>query len=420
MAWRPYAAPDEREAILSAATELGDVLLWASAADQPGATDATLSRGEPGRALALAYLDDALPGRGYGDESSAALSRAVAAVAAQPLGPSLMQGFTGVAWAIAHLARRAGADASGATEAVDGALSALLRDGRWTGPYDHVSGLVGIGVYALERLPDPAGAELLELVVTTLADRAERADGAATWFTAPAELHPDARGRAPDGYYNLGVAHGVPGVVSVLAGATGAGVPGAAEWLDDAVTWLERQRLDDDAAAVWPFFVGPGVESFASRLAWCYGDPGITLTLLQAAAAREREDWVALADLAIEKMLSRAVGESGVTGASLCHGGAGLAHLCGRLHEASGRDGLDDMARTWARRTLGLRVDGEPMGGFTVWDPSDPQELGGDVQGPGFLAGIAGVALTLAAAATDVAPDWDRCLLVSLPESARP
>lgn len=420
MAWRPYAAPDEREAILSVAAELGDVLLAASPGERPDATDASLSRGEPGRALALAYLDDALPGRGYGDASSAALARAVEAVATQPLGPSLIQGFTGVAWAVAHLARRAGADASGATEAVDGALTALLRDGRWMGAYDHVSGIVGIGVYALERLPDPAGTELLELVVATLAARAERTDGAATWFTSPAELHPDARERAPDGYYNLGVAHGVPGVVSVLAGATGAGIPGAAEWLDPAVTWLERQRLDEDDAAVWPFFVGPGVESFASRLAWCYGDPGITLTLLQAAAVRERDDWAALADRAIDKMLSRAVEESGVTGASLCHGAAGLAHLCGRLREASGRDGLDEFARTWARRTLGLRVDGEPMGGFTVWDPTDPKELGGDVQGPGFLAGIAGVSLALVAAATDVAPEWDRCLLVSLPESARP
>lgn len=419
MVWRAYASPDEREAFLAVAAELGDVLLSVPEAEQPADVDATLSRGEPGRALALAYLEDALPGRGFGEASSAALGHAVDAVAAQPLGPSLMQGFTGVAWTIAHLARRAGADASGATGAVDAALSGLLRQGGWKGPYDHVSGVVGIGVYALERLPDPAGADLLELVVSTLAELAERADGGATWFTPPEELHPDARERAPRGYYNLGVAHGVPGVISVLAGAAAADVPGAGDLLDAAVTWLERQRFDD-AAAVWPFFVGPGVESFVSRLAWCYGDPGITLTLLQAAAARERDDWATLAGEAMDKMVRRADEESGVTGASLCHGSAGLAHICGRLHAASGHDGLDAMARTWARRTLGLRRDGEPMGGFTVWDPLQPGEVGGDVQGPGFLAGIAGVALTLAAAATDVAPDWDRCLLISLPESARP
>jgi hypothetical protein len=51
-----------------------------------------------------------------------------------------------------------------------------------------------------------------------------------------------------------------------------------------------------------------------------------------------------------------------------------------------------------------------------VWDPDDPNEAGGDVQGPGFLAGIAGVALALAGACAEVAPDWDRCLLISLPE----
>jgi len=415
MAWRPYVPATERAAVLGVAAELGDALVAAP----PGEVEPTLSRGEAGRALALAYLDDAVPGRGFGEASHDALGRAVAAVAAQPLGPGLLQGFTGVAWTIAHLARRAGADASGATGAVDDTLAGLLREGRWRGPYDHVSGLVGVGVYALERLPEPAGAELLELVVAALAERAERRDGVVTWFTPPGDLHPDARERAPQGYYNLGMAHGVPGVTSVLAAAVAFGVGEAADLLDGSVRWLSEQILDGEPA-LWPFFVGPGVEAFASRLAWCYGDPGVTLALLYAAAAREREDWFALADRAIDKILARAEETAGVTGASVCHGSAGLAHLCGRLHAATGRAGLADMARARLRQTLDVRVDGEPMGGFTVWNPSDPKERGGDVQGPGFLAGIAGVALVLAAACSDEPPDWDRSLLISLPEAARP
>ena len=73
--------------------------------------DVSLSRGAAGRALALSYLDDVLPGRGYAEAAEVALRRATAGVAAQPLGPGLLQGFTGVAWTIAHLAGRAGADA---------------------------------------------------------------------------------------------------------------------------------------------------------------------------------------------------------------------------------------------------------------------------------------------------------------------
>lgn len=417
-AWRAYAPSPEREAVLGVVAELGEVLL-AAPAGGPAEVEPTLSRGEAGRALTLAYLDDVLPGRGFGEAAQDALGRAVAAVAAQPLGPGLMQGFTGVAWTITHLARRAGADASGATGAVDETLAELLREGRWRGPYDHVSGLVGVGVYALERLPEPAGVQLLELVVAELAARAERRDGVATWFTPPADLHPDARERAPQGYYNLGMAHGVPGVTSVLAAAVAFGVGDAAELLDGSVRWLSEQVLDGEPA-LWPFFVGPGVEAFPSRLAWCYGDPGVVLALLHAAAAREREDWAALAGRAIDQMLVRAEETAGVTGASVCHGSAGLAHLCGRLHAATGRRGLAEMARARLQQTLDARVDGEPMGGFTVWDRSDPKERGGDVQGPGFLAGIAGVALVLAGACSEEEPAWDRCLLISLPEPVRP
>ncbi|HEX8086461.1 MAG TPA: lanthionine synthetase LanC family protein [Solirubrobacteraceae bacterium] len=375
----------------------------------------SLSRGAAGRALALSYLDDALPGRGYAEAAGIALRRATAGVTAQPLGPGLLQGFTGVAWTIAHLARRARADAEGATAPVDEALVDLLRRRGWPGVYDHVSGVVGVGVYALERLPSPAGAELLELVVGALAARAEHSDGRATWFTRPEELHPDTRERAPDGYYNLGLAHGVPGVTAVLAGAVAAGVDSAAPLLDASVAWLESQVLED-APALWPFFVGPGVEAFPARLAWCYGDPGVAVALLHAAAVREREDWRALVDRAVDLMLARGHDASGVTGASLCHGSAGLAQLCGRLREATGREELGAMAARWVEHTLALRSPRGELGGFSVWDPGDPNETGGDVQGPGFLAGIAGVALALAGAATDVAPDWDRCLLISLPQ----
>src|SRR4051794_21435633 len=399
--WNPYLRGDAAEAALAVAAELGDVL-----AATPATEDASLSRGEAGRALTLAHLDRALPGRGYDDASREALRAAIAAVSRQPLGPGLMQGFTGVAWTIAHLA-----DAT-APGAADEALVGLLRRDGWRGGYDHVGGLVGVGVYALER--GRAGAELLELVVARLCGRAECHNGTATWFTPRDELHPTVHERVPHGYYNLGIAHGVPGVAAVLAGAVRAGVDEAGPLLDATVNWIAGETLED-APALWPFFVGREVEVMPARLAWCYGDPGVAIALLDAAAARERDDWVALAERALDLMHARAYEASGVTGASLCHGAAGLAHLCGRLHAATGRADLADMARHWAGETLALRRPGEGLGGYSVWDPEDPDEVGGDVQGPGFLAGIGGVALALAAASTPAPPDWDRCLLITLP-----
>src|SRR3954471_21380547 len=399
--WIPYLRGEEAERALAVAGELGDLLVATEPTEDP-----SLSRGEAGRALALAHLDRALPDRGFAEASRDALRHAIAAVASQPLGPGLMQGFTGVAWTIAHLAD------STAPGAVDEALADMLRRDAWRGTYDLVGGLVGFGIYALER--GPRGTELLELVVARLRDRAERENGSATWFTPRSELHVSVQERVPHGYYNLGMAHGVPGVAAVLAGALNAGLEEAGPLLDATVNWIAGETLED-APALWPFFVGREVQVMPARLAWCYGDPGVAVALLEAGHARGREDWIELAGRAIDKMTARAYDASGVTGASLCHGTAGLAHLCGRLHMASGRPELAEMARHWIDVTLRLRSPGEGLGGYSVWDPLDPDEVGGDVQGPGFLAGIAGVALALAAGASDRPPDWDRSLLVSLP-----
>src|SRR4051794_966796 len=208
--WTPYLRGEEAKRALAVAGELGGLL----AATEP-TEDPSLSRGEAGRALALAHLDRALPDRGFAEASREALRHAIAAVARQPLGPGLMQGFTGVAWTIAHLA-----DAT-APGAADDALADMLRRDAWRGTYDLVGGLVGMGVYALERAPQ--GTELLELVVARLRDRAVRDNGSATWFTPRSELHVSVQERVPHGYYNLGMAHGVPGVVAVLAGGRGPG-----------------------------------------------------------------------------------------------------------------------------------------------------------------------------------------------------
>jgi lantibiotic biosynthesis protein len=323
--------------------------------------------------------------------------------------PSLKTGFTGVAWAAAHLAARAGASAEGVTAPADQALIDGLERGAWRSGFELVSGVCGVGVYALERLPAPAGRRLLELVVEELRRLSEPADPGVTWLARPEHLHPDTRARAPRGYHDLGLAHGVPGPVGVLAGGLAAGIPGCAELLDGAVAWLEAQALPEDDVSLLPYGIGKGANPASARLAWCYGDPGAAAALLLAARAGHAPA-EALARRAIEKIAVRRDATAGVHGASLCHGTAGLAHMCGRLDPV-----LAHIARRWIAATLALRQPGAGPCGYSVLEPGDAGTVAGDVQGIGLLGGIAGVALALVAAASDTEPAWDRALLVSQP-----
>lgn len=304
--------------------------------------DPSLALGTAGTALLHAHLGD--------DERAAACAEAalVAALADAEVHAGLYEGITGPAWVLAHLDGWVLDLDDDPLDAIDAALADLLAPaGDWDGDVDLVSGLAGIGVYALAR--DPA---LLAGVVGHLAR------------TGPGWRTP----RADD----LGVAHGTPGVIGFLASTD------AAELRDDAVAWLLERELPCGGFAPQ---AGTGRRA---RTAWCYGDPGIAAVLVRAG---HLEHGHRLARLAA----ARAIEDSGVTDAAICHGAAGLAHTFARLWQHTDDPVLHDAAVHWLRHALDLAP--------SLVDPS-------------FLEGRTGLALVLHAALGHE-PTWDRVLLLS-------
>ncbi len=375
--------------------------------------------------LAVFYASLAESGLVDAAEESAVdfLNEAVEAVGAARSTPGLFGGFTGTAWAVAHLEGRlfeAGEDDPNA--AVDAALRELLLQSPWRGDYDLVSGLVGFGCYALERLPQPAGVTGLALVVDGLDGLAERTAGGITWRTAPERLPSEQCEEYPEGYYDVGLAHGVPGVIALLGqvGARGdEGLDGprqkARALLDGAVAWLLAQEPDDRAQS-FPYWVGPGISPTPARLAWCYGDLGVAVALLQAARGAREPAWEREALRIAHRAAARPAEQSGVVDCGLCHGAAGVGHLFNRLFQATGDETLGVAARGWLARALAMRQPDQSIAGFSAMmpDPERPREVRW-VAERGLLEGAAGVALALLAATTEREPEWDRMLLASIP-----
>jgi len=377
---------------------------------------ASLAGGRAGLAVFYAYL--AIARRSKSDRSAAFrfLDQARVALGSVTMPPSLHSGFTGVAWAMEHLERRLGAsDGDEARAAVDGALLDLLGRSPWRHDYDLMNGLVGFGVYALERLPRRAAAACLRRVVDRLEETAERGPRGTSWLTRPELLSPTQLAQVPHGYYNLGLAHGVPAVIALLGSAYAAGVARrkTRALLGGAVAWLDAQRLPAGAGSVFPVMVQPGVAPPASRPGWCYGDTGIAAALLLAARCVGQPAWERRAlDIAL-RAAERPPEECGVVDACLCHGAAGIGHLFNRMFQATGEERLGEAARRWLGRALELRRPGRAIAGFPTRD------RGGDgamtwVAEPGLLTGAAGVALALLAATTPIEPSWDRMLLVNV------
>lgn len=414
--WHPLLdgerAADARGAVTAVAAALRDP----PPATMPGDRDhsevdeVSLGRGRAGYAVLYDYLARAGLDPGGSETTDSFLSDAVDSVAGLDLSTSLYMGFTGVAWAI-EVTKRGGDPDTDPNEQIDDVLSEFVARGPWRGDYDLISGLVGIGVYAVERLPRPAATVCLEHVVGRLSELADHRRDGITWLTRPELLPPKARREYARGYYNLGVAHGMPGVLALLGACCASDVAAgdAALLIEGAVSWMLSKQLPPESPSRFPPLVSVGVDSEPARAAWCYGDPGLACALLVAARGVGREDWEREAvDIALAAA-RRPPETARVQDAGLCHGSAGLAHLFNRLYQATGVDELKRAALHWVDHTLESRHAEGGVEGFETWDA----EHGENVAHPGFLQGAAGVALALASATSDVEPEWDRVLLAS-------
>jgi hypothetical protein len=421
MTWQPLLEGDWRDRALEGARAIADNL---APLGQDSAEDPTLSAGTAGFAVLHAYM-----ARAFGESKRPAfaircLRHALATMRSRPAQAALYDGATGVGWAIAHLeGLLPGLDGEENVTEIDEILLDHLDHSPWQGTYELIEGLVGFGVYALERLiPGANAARLvavacLKRVIDRLAEMAEhRADGI-TWASAPAWLQPHLRAERPRPYYDLGLAHGVPGVIALLGRACAADVAAAKArpLLEGAVRWL-LSRQPAGSKTGFPGHIGPSIAPVPATPEWCYGDPGVAAALLGAAHAVGEPSWED-AGLAIahRACLPR---RSQIFLANLYHGAAGLGHLYNRMFQATGKPWLKEAAEFWFRRTLDMRSPQGEGAGFYAWGPGPKGAPITWIDNPRFLTGTTGIALALLAAATPVEPAWDRVLLLSIPPRA--
>jgi hypothetical protein len=376
-----------------------------------------LASGRAGLAVFYGYLARTWSRKRDRERSLQLLEEAIDLLAVTHTRASLYAGYAGTAWVAEHLRRLLlGAEGEDPNGAIDEALLKHLDRSPWPDDYDLVNGLVGFGVYALERLPLPAAVECLTRIVERLHEMAEHTPPGVTWLSSPTLLPAPQRALAPGGYYNLGVAHGIPGVIALLAWACAADVSAekARPLLEGAVEWLLAQRLPEIAGSTFPLWAAPGIDVRPARLAWCYGDAGIAAALLSAARCVGNSTWEAEAVAIARRAARRRFEDSGVVDVGLCHGAAGLGHIFNRLYQATGDGELGGAARQWFTHSLTMRRPNEGIAGYLAsMRPPDGEERW--VADPCFLTGAAGIGLALLAAITPVEPAWDRVLLVSVP-----
>jgi lantibiotic biosynthesis protein len=328
----------------------------------------------------------------------------------EDLRPSLMHGRTGIVWIARQLAQHMDAnELECVTDEVEDLLLARLAAETMPEGFELFQGIVGYARFGLDAAGRPKARRIAERAISRLADLADADGDGVRWWTAPPR-RPHAR------HIRLGLAHGVPGSIAILAEACRDDISAeiARPLLDRAVRWLLAQRNPEGiSTSLFPTLTclqDDDIDRRQCRLAWCWGDLGIGAAL-HAAALNVKDAWWTETALEIARHAARRpMDDAGVVNAGLCHGSAGAGHIFNRLYQSTGDPLFASAARQWFDRTLEYAKAEVPPES----EPRDPSVIYPWPIEPGLTNGLSGVGLALLAASTDIEPIWDRLFLISM------
>ncbi len=290
---------------------------------------------------------------------------------------------------------------------------------RWIGlrdsDYDLVSGAAGTLValsLAYERTEDPrvlASAHRLREDLEWCCGPVQPHGRRPWWISPDAYPAPDYLDEYPHGYVNLGLAHGVPGILVALATAVACGTGGATtlQCVRDVADHLLGVVVHDHGRSGWPMGVpldraGDEVHDdlHDTRAAWCYGTPGIASALQRAAEVLDDDHLANVARAAADGVVAAASTTGPAASATLCHGAAGLVVMACDVAGDPGRRPSHEVVDPLLRDLIS-HCDEDHL--LVVRDLEPPDTL---LDSPGLLTGAAGVGLALLAPAGSRAPLW--------------
>ncbi len=215
---------------------------------------------------------------------------------------------------------------------------------------------------------------------------------------------------------NLGLAHGVPGILKVLLSIY--------TYVDHPVFKSEIKKLVHGATMflknvvfeaneiAYSYFYIPEAEQEVStvdtRLGWCYGDISNAIILHEAGVALEDETTITFSKEIIDKTLNRKAQKSTkVRDAGLCHGSAGLYHMYNILYSYTPKSELQEISKYWLQETFTQCAASNSEETYQKFNPIEKKYE----TDHGFLEGAAGIGLSLITFLTEDR-HWDELLLL--------
>lgn len=269
---------------------------------------------------------------------------------------------------------------------------------------DLMDGLAGLMAYASVTNHLRTGNDLPQLVWKKITASASAVMGPLPWMVEAADT----------GGWDIGMAHGLAGILAACARADRLGLlpSDAGGLLRAGFEQLWSGRIPG-GRPTFPSYLG---SVRPSRLGWCYGVPGIAFSYAQA--VHLDPDYRQRVSILTATLLEQLYEPSALlVDACLCHGYGGAAHMLRSLEKFHGLDselgrGCEQgakmcLAQTLAREEIAGAGTGFPHFVVDKW-----------ISCPTFLEGGFGVVLALLSCSPDEHIIWDKLILTDASDSS--
>jgi lantibiotic modifying enzyme len=370
--------------------------------------------GKAGITLLFAYLSKIFPEKNYLQTTFEYLDELNDALGNEAMDHSMSAGVAGIAFIYQHLLNIGILDVSDDLNLseldafIDRGIDVDFQMGNW----DPLHGMVGLGIYFLERNKETGEKKYLEKIVDYLAGMRTTVGNHQLWMTP-------GYGTYSDDNYNFGMAHGMPGVLSFLAQTHARGIRQQAidEMITSCLPFLLQYEYADDAVYSFPPTIDLHLkkEKLHARLAWCYGDLSMAIALVHCGKALQNENLQTKGIEVALKTTHRTLENSGCADACFCHGAVGLAHQYHRLYQCTNNERFKAAADYWIDLTLQHFYKPSANGdGYYFQAFNEETKTFEFHTSYGLLEGSAGIALVYLSYLYNLNPNWDIIFLTNV------
>ena len=279
--------------------------------------------------------------------------------------------------------------------------------------YDLIQGITGIGSYFIQDLQNSQLYDPLLSIVHTLIQRCnpiqvDRTEVPGWYVPVHFQFTEQDKILFPNGNFNLGLAHGVSGILAFLSLAYSKGIrlDNQMKTIRQIANWLISKNTYKNKAPIWPDRISLECEVLKIsavdpilRDAWCYGTPGVARSLYLAGHVLNDNNLKNYAVEAFKKIFHRSEHEWWLPGPTFCHGILGLLAMTNRMAQDTRDPFLFAQTERLKQKLMNYYNPSLPFG-FQDLEPLTFQKGASNlsyigINKAGLLEGAAGIGLGL-------------------------